>query len=227
MSPLGFVGLICCARPGRRLILLHGTRSSRPPSRQRARPDGGAGAGAGNHPDGERPDRSGRHRRHRRHLRDQGRPAQRRQGRREGLERSGLCRLAEARRHRRDRLARLYRPAGRAHAGGVQHGGHAQPRRLHAVLLLSVVGARPAAGLVQGAALPLARGDRSARRAGGIRPDPSGGHENPRLGFDRRAALSRRAAAARRHRGLERGTARRPGHPRFDDRHRACARQPA
>ena len=34
--------------------------------------------------------------------------------------------------------------------------GHAQPRRLHALLLLSVVGARPAAGLVQGAALSLA-----------------------------------------------------------------------
>ena len=44
--------------------------------------------------------------------------------------------------------------------------GNAQPRRLHAVLLLSVVGARPAAGLVQGAALSLPRRDRSARRAG-------------------------------------------------------------
>ena len=41
--------------------------------------------------------------------------------------------------------------------------GDPQPRRLHIVLLLSVVGAWPAAGLVQGAALSFARGDRSAR----------------------------------------------------------------
>ena len=37
--------------------------------------------------------------------------------------------------------------------------------RLHAVLLLSLAGAGPAAGLVQVAALSLARRDRSARRA--------------------------------------------------------------
>ena len=45
----------------------------------------------------------------------------------------------------------------------------AQPRRLHLVLLLSLAGARPAAGLVQGGALSLARGDRSPRRPGGVR----------------------------------------------------------
>ena len=65
-----------------------------------------------------------------------------------------------------DRRARLCRPpaastSGRAreHAEAAQHG------RLHAVLLLPVAGARPAAGLVQVGALPLARGHRSARRA--------------------------------------------------------------
>ena len=41
----------------------------------------------------------------------------------------------------------------------------AQHGRVHAVLLLSVAGARPAAGLVQVGALSFARGRRSARRA--------------------------------------------------------------
>ena len=48
---------------------------------------------------------------------------------------------------------------GREHAAPPQHG------RLHAVLLLSVGSARPAAGLVQVCALPFAHRDRSARRA--------------------------------------------------------------
>src|SRR5215208_4098171 len=46
---------------------------------------------------------------------------------------------------------------------------------------------------------------------------------HPGLGFDRRGPLSRRADAAGRHRGLERGRARRPRHARFDDRRRAGA----
>ena len=49
-----------------------------------------------------------------------------------------------------------------------------QPHRLHPLLLLPVVGAWSAAGLVQGAALSLARGDRSARRARRVRADAAG-----------------------------------------------------
>ena len=45
-------------------------------------------------------------------------------------------------------------------------------------------------------------------------------HGHPRVGFDRRAALSRRADAACRDRGLERGEARRARDARFHDRHR-------
>ena len=44
-----------------------------------------------------------------------------------------------------------------------EHAGGPQPRRLHALLLLPVAGARPAAHLVQDAGLPLARGERAAR----------------------------------------------------------------
>ena len=50
--------------------------------------------------------------------------------------------------------------------------------------------------------------------------DAAGGHEYPRLGFDRRDPLHRPADAAGRHRRLERGEARRTGDARFDDRHR-------
>ena len=45
--------------------------------------------------------------------------------------------------------------------------------------------------------------------------DAAEGHRNPRLGFDRRDALHGAADAARRHRGLERGAARRSRHARF------------
>ena len=62
--------------------------------------------------------------------------------------------------------------AGRAHGRGREHAEGAQPGRLHAVLLLSLAGARSAAGVVQIGALSFARGDRSARRAAefGARP---------------------------------------------------------
>src|SRR2546430_4495565 len=43
----------------------------------------------------------------------------------------------------------------RAHGGGREHARAAQHGRVHAVLLLSASGARPAAGLVQVRALPL------------------------------------------------------------------------
>jgi nitrile hydratase subunit beta len=71
-------------------------------------------------------------------------------------------------------------------------------------------------------ALPLARRQGSARRAGRLRPRAAEGNRNTRLGFDRRDALPRRTDAPRRHRGLERATPCRPRHPRFDDRHRPC-----
>ena len=45
-------------------------------------------------------------------------------------------------------------------------------------------------------------------------------HRDPGVGLDRRGALPGDPDAARRHRRLERGAARRPGHPRLDDRHR-------
>ena len=143
----------------------------------------------------------------------QDRPAQRRPRGGEGLDRSGLRRLAEARRHRRHRLAGLCRPPGRAHGGAVQHARDPQHGRLHAVLLLPVAGAGPAAGLVQVDALPLARRDRAARGAGRVRRDAARRNGGPRLGFDRRGPLSRDPRAARRHRRLERGAARRNSSP--------------
>ena len=78
----------------------------------------------------------------------------------------GLQGAADGRRHRRDRRARLSGAQGEHMVVGGEHAGRPQPRRLHAVLLLSVAGAGPAAGLVQVLRLPLARRDRSARRAG-------------------------------------------------------------
>ena len=50
-------------------------------------------------------------------------------------------------------------------------------------------------------------------------------HRNPGVGFNRRDALPGGADAAHRHRGLERGQARDPRHPRFHDRHRSCPPQ--
>ena len=96
----------------------------------------------------------------------------------------------------RHRRIGLWRPAGRTHGRGREHAGAAQSRRLHFVLLLSVAGAGPAAGLVQIAGLSLPRRHRSARRSRRIRREAAGRGRNPRLGFDRRGALSRRADAA-------------------------------
>ena len=47
---------------------------------------------------------------------------------------------------------------------------NSQSCRLHAVLVLSVAGSGPTAGLVQVRAVPLARGDRSARRVARVWP---------------------------------------------------------
>ena len=57
--------------------------------------------------------------------------------------------------------ARLRRPPVREAGGGREHADRPQHGRLHAVLLLSVGGAGPAAGLVQVGAVPLARRHRS------------------------------------------------------------------
>ena len=72
---------------------------------------------------------------------------------------------AARRRHQGGRLARLRQPRRRSSGRGREHAEAPQHDRVHAVLLLSVGGARPAAGLVQVRALSLAHGDRSARRA--------------------------------------------------------------
>src|SRR5262249_5022716 len=80
--------------------------------------------------------------------------------------------------------------------------------------------ARPAAGLVQGRAVPFARRQGPARRAGRLRRDAAEGDRDPGVGLDRRDAVPGAADAASRHRGLERGPPRRDRHPRLDDRHR-------
>src|ERR1019366_1245912 len=127
--------------------------------------------------------------------------------------------MAAPRRERGDRVARLRRPPGRAHGGGGEHGERTQPRRLHAVQLLSLAGARLAAHLVQERALSLARGQRPARRARRLRRDPARNDGDPRLGLDRRSALPRHPRAPARHRRTRRNRARRTRWPRFDDRH--------
>ena len=68
--------------------------------------------------------------------------------------------------HRRNRLCRT---PGRAHRRARKYAEAAQHGRVHIVLLLPVAGAGTAAGLVQIGALSLARGLRSARRAGRFR----------------------------------------------------------
>ena len=80
------------------------------------------------------------------------------------------------------------------------------------VLLLSVAGAGAAAGLVQVGALPLARGDRSARRVARVRARAAGGRRGARLGQHGGAALPRAAGASGGHRKAERGGTRGAGH---------------
>ena len=157
--------------------------SSRPRARLGTVRDAAARARARNHPDREGLCRSGGARRHHRGLRDPDRPAQRRQGGRQSLGRSGVQAGAACGRHQGGRHARLRQPRRRSSGRGREHAEAAQHDRVHAVLLLSVGGARPAAGLVQVGALPLAHGDRSARRAGGFRRHAAGGDRNPRLGL--------------------------------------------
>ena len=89
--------------------------------------------------------------------------------RRQGLDRSRLQAGAAEGRHRRGRHAGPCQPGRRSPGRRREHAAAPQHDRVHAVLLLSVGNARPAAGLVQVGALPLARGQGSARRAGRLR----------------------------------------------------------
>ena len=89
-----------------------------------------------------------RHRRRRRALRARRRTAQRRQGGRAGVGGPGYRErlLAAA---NGDRRARVRWRRGRQHGRGGEHAGRPQRGRVHAVLLLPVAGAGPAADLVQ------------------------------------------------------------------------------
>ena len=138
---------------------------SRPRSWLGALRDAASRARAGNHADREGLYRPGRARRHHRGLRDQDRAAQRRRRRRQGLGRSGVQEGAAGGRHQGGRLARPHEPRRRSSGRGREHAEAPQHDRVHAVLLLPVGGAGPAAGLVQVGALSLARGDGPARRA--------------------------------------------------------------
>ena len=111
--------------------------------------------------------------------------------------------------------------AGAAHGGGREHADGPQPRRLHAVLLLSLAAARAAAALVQVGALPLARGDRSARRAARVRRRARPRRRGAGLGQHRGDPLPGPARATRRHRRTERGRAGGAGDARRHDRRRA------
>ena len=110
-----------------------------------------------------RPRLHGRDRRRRRVLRERRRPAERRARGRARLGRSRVPRAAAQRRQLRDRRARLRRRRGRAHGRRREHAGRPQRDRLHALLVLPVARARPAADLVQERGLPRARRRRAAR----------------------------------------------------------------
>src|SRR5262249_58362367 len=82
--------------------------------------------------------------------------------------------------------------------------------------------ARPAAGLVQEPALPLAGGRRSARSSGGVRGRACGRRRAARGGFDVGRSVPRAATPTGRHRGNERGRAGGARHARLDDRRRTA-----
>ena len=105
---------------------------------------------------------------------------------------------------------------------GREHATDAPHCRLHAVLLLPVVGAGAAAGLVQIGAVPLAHGYRPERRARRIRRRAAAGDRNPHLGFDCRDAVPGGSDATRGDRRLERGAARPARHARQHGRHRSA-----
>ena len=98
-----------------------------------------------------------------RHDGAQDRPAQRSSSRRAGVGRSGLQETLARACAGGDRRAWLHQRPGRAHARRREHSQGPQPGGLHAVLLLSMAGAGPAARLVQVGAVPIA--ERSSIRA--------------------------------------------------------------
>ena len=157
-----------------------------------------------------------------RDLRDQDRPAQRRARRRQGLDRSGLSRAAAE--GRDPAIAEL----GYAGRQGEHIVALENTPKLHNMVVCTLCSCYPWPVL----GLPPVWYKSAPYRSRAV-TDPRGvladfgvdaaeGHRDPRLGFDRRDALSRAADAAGRHRRLERGEARRPRHARLHDRHRAA-----
>ena len=157
-------------RPERGVDAARSRRFSR--LRQPPRPDGGAGDGAGDDPDREGPGRPGRARR------ASSSSTRRRSGRATAR---GWWRGPGAIRRSPTGCARDATAAIASLGYGGRQGEHMRAvfntpgeHNLIVCTLCScypIVGARPAAGLVQGAALPLARGHRPARRARRVRPD--------------------------------------------------------
>src|SRR5690349_8058756 len=138
--------------------------------------------------------------------------------------RSRLSPVAARRCDGRDCVARFHGAAGRAHGCAGEYAGRPQHGGMHALLVLPVARARLAACLVQVGAVSFARGDRSARRARGVRRGLARRHGDSRMGFDGGSALSRAADAPCQHGHAERSGTRRSRHARFDDRHGTRAR---
>ena len=105
---------------------------------------------------------------------------------------------------------------GRAPDRRREHRGRAQPRGLHAVLVLPVDRPGPAAGLVQERALSVEGGERSARRVGQLRRDVGRRRDGARARLHCGGSLPRGAFAACW--VVQRGGARCDGHSRRDDR---------
>ena len=101
------------------------------------------------------------------------------------------------RRHGGHRRARHLRSRGQRPSRR-EHGRRAQPRRVHAVLVLPVAAARPAADLVQELRLPLAGGRRTASRVARVRGRAPRRGRDPRLGLERGGSLPRPSAASAR-----------------------------
>ena len=156
-----------------------------------------------------------------RDLRDQGRPAQRRPRRRQGLGRSGLSRAAVQGRDRR-RSPSSAMPAARASISS-RWRTRRSATTWSSARCAPVTRGRCSACRRSGTSRRLTARARSTIRAACSKTSASTlptGHRNPRVGFDRRDALPGDPDAARRHRRLERGETRRAGHARFHDRHR-------
>ena len=110
---------------------------------------------------------------------------------------SGLPRLAVARRDGRGRVAGICRSRWRASRRRREHSRHPQPRRLHIVLLLSLVGPRPPVWYKS----PAYRARRSAIRGGARRLRRHPARNDAIRVWDRpRGALSRSPATSRRNR---------------------------